>query len=92
MRSSSFFRAPVKRGPPSREQEELHGCHPIQEESRRQAGRFLFAVPRRTHPPRPVAYSRLHTGAHWLSDVLGGVALGAAVAVVGKFLVPASAP
>lgn len=39
-----------------------------------------------------VAYSRLHTGAHWLSDVLGGVALGAAVAVVGKFLVPASAP
>ena len=36
-----------------------------------------------------VAYSRLHTGAHWLSDVLGGAALGAAVAVVGRMLVPA---
>jgi diacylglycerol kinase family enzyme/membrane-associated phospholipid phosphatase len=38
-----------------------------------------------------VSYSRLHTGAHWLSDVLGGVALGAAVAGVGKLLVPARA-
>jgi undecaprenyl-diphosphatase len=36
-----------------------------------------------------VAYSRLHTGAHWLSDVLGGLALGAAVAAVGRILVPA---
>lgn len=36
-----------------------------------------------------VAYSRLHTGAHWLSDVLGGIAIGAGVAVAGKALVPA---
>ncbi|UWF76573.1 phosphatase PAP2 family protein [Microbacterium sp. EF45047] len=36
-----------------------------------------------------VAYSRLHTGAHWLSDVIGGVALGSAVAVGGRMLVPA---
>ncbi|WP_309064214.1 bifunctional phosphatase PAP2/diacylglycerol kinase family protein [Microbacterium sp.] len=36
-----------------------------------------------------VAYSRLHTGAHWLSDVVGGVALGSAVAIVGRMLVPA---
>lgn len=35
-----------------------------------------------------VAYSRLHTGAHWLSDVLGGGLLGAGVAVAGKLLVP----
>ncbi|MBG6239136.1 undecaprenyl-diphosphatase [Mycetocola sp. CAN_C7] len=35
-----------------------------------------------------VAYSRLHTGAHWLSDVLGGVAIGAGVAVLGKLLFP----
>ena len=35
-----------------------------------------------------VAYSRLHTGAHWFSDVVGGVALGAAVADVGRLLVP----
>ncbi len=28
-----------------------------------------------------VAYSRLHTGAHWLSDVLGGLALGTGVGV-----------
>ncbi|MEF3402576.1 phosphatase PAP2 family protein [Agromyces sp. CCNWLW203] len=27
-----------------------------------------------------VGYSRLHTGAHWLSDVVGGLALGAGVA------------
>ncbi|MEV8219531.1 phosphatase PAP2 family protein [Microbacterium sp. NPDC077391] len=38
-----------------------------------------------------VAYSRLHTGAHWLSDVIGGAALGSAVAVVGRMLVPAPA-
>ncbi|WP_309129223.1 phosphatase PAP2 family protein [Microbacterium sp.] len=36
-----------------------------------------------------VAYSRLHTGAHWLSDVVGGAALGSAVAVTGRLLVPA---
>jgi diacylglycerol kinase family enzyme/membrane-associated phospholipid phosphatase len=36
-----------------------------------------------------VAYSRLHTGAHWFSDVVGGAALGSAVAVVGRMLVPA---
>jgi diacylglycerol kinase family enzyme/membrane-associated phospholipid phosphatase len=36
-----------------------------------------------------VAYSRMHTGAHWLSDVVGGVALGATVATVGKLVVPA---
>lgn len=29
-----------------------------------------------------VAYSRLHTGAHWLSDVVGGALLGASAAVV----------
>ena len=36
-----------------------------------------------------VAYSRLHTGAHWLSDVLGGLAIGSVVAGAGKLLVPA---
>lgn len=36
-----------------------------------------------------VAYSRLHTGAHWFSDVVGGVAIGTAVAVAGRALVPA---
>lgn len=35
-----------------------------------------------------VGYSRMHTGAHWLSDVLGGLALGAGVAVLGAFVVP----
>ena len=35
-----------------------------------------------------VSYSRLHTGAHWLSDVVGGVALGAGIAVAGKLIVP----
>src|SRR5690554_995319 len=40
-----------------------------------------------------VAYSRLHTGAHWLSDVVGGVALGAGVAWLGTALVkPRPAP
>jgi len=29
-----------------------------------------------------VAYSRLHTGAHWLSDVVGGALLGTATATV----------
>ncbi|MBF4462491.1 MULTISPECIES: bifunctional phosphatase PAP2/diacylglycerol kinase family protein [unclassified Rathayibacter] len=36
-----------------------------------------------------VAFSRLHTGVHWLSDVVGGAALGAAVAVVGRVALPA---
>lgn len=36
-----------------------------------------------------VAYSRLHTGAHWLSDVVGGATLGASVAAAGKLLVRA---
>ncbi|MBD7919659.1 phosphatase PAP2 family protein [Cellulomonas sp. Sa3CUA2] len=35
-----------------------------------------------------VAYSRLHVGAHWVSDVAGGVALGAGVALAGRRLVP----
>jgi diacylglycerol kinase family enzyme/membrane-associated phospholipid phosphatase len=40
-----------------------------------------------------VAYSRLHTGAHWLSDVVGGAALGAGVAWLGTALVkPRPAP
>jgi diacylglycerol kinase family enzyme/membrane-associated phospholipid phosphatase len=34
-----------------------------------------------------VGYSRLHVGAHWLSDVAGGLVLGAAVAGVGAALV-----
>lgn len=34
-----------------------------------------------------VAYSRLHTGSHWLSDVIGGVTIGAAVAGLGRLLV-----
>ncbi|CAN5310592.1 bifunctional phosphatase PAP2/diacylglycerol kinase family protein [soil metagenome] len=34
-----------------------------------------------------VAYSRLHTGSHWLSDVVGGVGIGAAVAGLGALLV-----
>src|SRR5690554_5781970 len=36
-----------------------------------------------------VAYSRLHTGAHWLSDVVGGTALGATVAWLGTKIVKA---
>ncbi|WP_238476223.1 phosphatase PAP2 family protein [Agromyces mariniharenae] len=35
-----------------------------------------------------VGYSRLHTGAHWLSDVVGGLALGAGVAGLGAAVVP----
>ena len=38
-----------------------------------------------------VAYSRMHVGAHWLSDVAGGVAIGAGVAALGRLLVPARA-
>jgi diacylglycerol kinase family enzyme/membrane-associated phospholipid phosphatase len=36
-----------------------------------------------------VAYSRLHTGAHWFSDVMGGAIIGSAVAAAGAALVPA---
>jgi undecaprenyl-diphosphatase len=35
-----------------------------------------------------VAYSRVHVGAHWLSDVVGGVAIGAAVALLGRLVLP----
>ena len=33
-----------------------------------------------------VAYSRLHVGAHWLSDVLGGITIGILVALAGRIL------
>lgn len=33
-----------------------------------------------------VAYSRLHTGAHWMSDVVGGVAIGTGVAALGALV------
>ncbi|RKR74571.1 phosphatase PAP2 family protein [Frondihabitans australicus] len=33
-----------------------------------------------------VAYSRLHVGAHWLSDVLGGAAIGVTMANVARLL------
>lgn len=36
-----------------------------------------------------VGYSRMHVGAHWFSDVVGGFAIGAGVALVGRALVPA---
>ncbi|RNE64229.1 phosphatase PAP2 family protein [Cryobacterium tepidiphilum] len=36
-----------------------------------------------------VAYSRLHTGAHWFSDVVGGSVIGVATAALGKAIVPA---
>ncbi|WP_285116285.1 bifunctional phosphatase PAP2/diacylglycerol kinase family protein [Leifsonia sp. fls2-241-R2A-40a] len=39
-----------------------------------------------------VGYSRLHTGAHWLSDVAGGAAIGVAAAVALKVVVPAVKP
>ncbi|KZM34398.1 bifunctional phosphatase PAP2/diacylglycerol kinase family protein [Oerskovia enterophila] len=35
-----------------------------------------------------VMYSRLHVGAHWFSDVVGGAALGVGLAVLGRRLVP----
>jgi undecaprenyl-diphosphatase len=34
-----------------------------------------------------VAYSRLHTGVHWLSDVVGGLAIGLGVAAAGAAIV-----
>lgn len=36
-----------------------------------------------------VGYSRLHTGAHWLSDVAGGAAIGAGAAIALKAVAPA---
>ncbi|WP_431218272.1 bifunctional phosphatase PAP2/diacylglycerol kinase family protein [Leifsonia xyli] len=39
-----------------------------------------------------VGYSRLHTGAHWLSDVAGGAAIGAGAAIALKAVTPAVAP
>jgi diacylglycerol kinase family enzyme/membrane-associated phospholipid phosphatase len=36
-----------------------------------------------------IAHSRMHVGAHWLSDVVGGVAIGAGVALLGRVVVPA---
>jgi undecaprenyl-diphosphatase len=39
-----------------------------------------------------VAYSRVHVGAHWASDVAGGLALGASVAALGAALVPRHRP
>jgi membrane-associated phospholipid phosphatase len=36
-----------------------------------------------------VAYSRMHVGAHWLSDVVGGVGIGVGVALLGRILIPA---
>lgn len=35
-----------------------------------------------------VAYSRVHVGAHWLSDVVAGAALGAGVALLGRLVLP----
>ena len=39
-----------------------------------------------------VGYSRLHTGAHWLSDVLGGAAIGAGAALAVRAVAPAVKP
>ncbi|HEV7812217.1 MAG TPA: phosphatase PAP2 family protein [Leifsonia sp.] len=39
-----------------------------------------------------VGYSRLHTGAHWFSDVAGGALIGVGVAAAGKVLVAAKRP
>lgn len=39
-----------------------------------------------------VGYSRLHTGAHWLSDVAGGAAIGAGAALALKAIGPAVRP
>ncbi len=38
-----------------------------------------------------VAYSRLHVGAHWLSDVAGGAIIGSGAAVLGRVLLPVRA-
>lgn len=35
-----------------------------------------------------VAYSRLHVGVHWFSDVIGGIAIGAGAAALGRVVVP----
>src|SRR6478735_1255208 len=39
-----------------------------------------------------VGYSRLHTGAHWLSDVAGGAAIGVGAAAALKAIAPAVKP
>lgn len=39
-----------------------------------------------------VGYSRLHTGAHWLSDVLGGAAIGAGAALTVRAVAPLLKP
>lgn len=36
-----------------------------------------------------LAYSRLHVGAHWLSDVVGGAVIGSGIALLGRALVRA---
>lgn len=39
-----------------------------------------------------VCYSRIHVGAHWTSDVVGGAALGAGIAIAGKLLLAGKPP
>jgi undecaprenyl-diphosphatase len=39
-----------------------------------------------------VAYSRMHVGAHWMSDVVGGIGIGVIVALLGRIVVPGARP
>lgn len=39
-----------------------------------------------------VVYSRVHVGAHWLSDVVAGSVIGVAVALTGRLLAPVRVP